>query len=312
MTRHKKREVHDAHGSAPGSLPSAYLDFDRSPKPREPRFPPGACDCHFHVFEDPERYPLATERSYTPTLATLDDYRRMADAFGLQRGVLVHPSVYGRDHATFEHALAANPGWLRGVAVVYPDTPDETLARWHDLGCRGSRVNALFKGGAALDDLPSLADRVRPLGWHLQLLIDIGAEPDLLGRLATLGLPLVVDHFGHLPASGALQSPGFANLLALVRDGQVWVKLSGHYRISPQRAGFDDVRPLAESLAAAAPGQLVWGSDWPHPAISPPMVNDGVLADTVHEWFDEPLRRRILIDNPSRLYWADAEKTRGR
>ena len=269
--------------------------------------PPGACDCHFHVFEDPGRYPLAEERSYTPSLATIQDYRTMAGTLGLQRGILVHPSVYGRDHATFEDTLAANRSWLRGVAVVYPDTPDAAIERWHQLGCRGTRVNALFAGGATLDDLPSLAGRIRSFGWHFQLLIDVSADADRLLRLAALGLPLVVDHFGHLPASDALQTRGFANLLSLVREGQAWVKLSGPYRVSPQRQGFDDVRPLAEALAAANPDQLLWGSDWPHPAMAAPMVNDGDLARTLFDWFDESLRRRILVDSPSRLYWADAE-----
>lgn len=273
------------------------------------KFPPGACDCHFHVFEDPGRYRLAEPRSYTPTLATIQDYRAMADTLGLQRGILVHPSVYGRDHGTFEDTLAANRAWLRGVAVVYPDTPDAAIERWQRLGCRGARVNALFAGGADLDDLPSLADRVRSFDWHFQLLIDVSVDADRLVRLAGLGLPLVVDHFGHLPASGALQSRGFANLVSLVREGQAWVKLSGPYRISPQRKGFDDVRPLAEALAAANPDRLLWGSDWPHPAMAAPMVNDGDLAHTLVDWFDESLRRRILVDNPSRLYWADAEPT---
>ena len=272
-------------------------------------FPAGACDCHFHVFEDPGRYPLAEVRGYTPTLATIRDYRAMAGTLGLQRGILVHPSVYGRDHASFEDTLAANRAWLRGVAVVYPDTPDAAIERWHGLGCRGTRVNALFAGGADLDDLPSLADRVRPFGWHLQLLIDVAIDADRLVRLADLGMPMVVDHFGHVPAAGALQSRGFASLLSLVRDGQAWVKLSGPYRISPQRQGFDDVRPLAEALAAANPDQLLWGSDWPHPAMAAPMVNDGDLAQTLFDWFDdESLRRRILVDNATRLYWADDER----
>jgi 2-pyrone-4,6-dicarboxylate lactonase len=288
--------------------PAAYLDFDRSPRLAGPRFPAGACDCHFHVFEDPRLHPFAEPRSYTPTVATMGDYRRMADVLGLQRGILVHPSVYGRDHASFESALAANREWLRGVAVVYPDTDDAAIARWHRLGCRGTRVNALYAGGAGLDDLPSLADRVRPFGWHLQLLIDVSADPARLGRLAELGLPLVVDHFGHLPAAGALSDPGFRNLLSLVRERRAWVKLSGPYRISPQRKGFSDVRPLAEALASACAEQLLWGSDWPHPAIASRMVNDGDLGQVLHDWFDAPLRQKVLVENPTRLYWADARQ----
>jgi predicted TIM-barrel fold metal-dependent hydrolase len=139
------------------------------------------------------------------------------------------------------------------------------------------------------------------------LLIDLAADPDRLGRLADLGLPLVVDHFGHLPAAGALEDASFRNLLALVRERRAWVKLSAPYRISPQRKRFSDVRPLADALAAACPDQLLWGSDWPHPVIASRMVNDGDLAETLNDWFDEPLRRKILVDNPTRLYWAEAQ-----
>lgn len=281
-----------------------YLGFKTSIRSPRQRLPAGACDCHFHVFEDSTPYPLADPRSYTPTPATLADYRRMAEAVGIERAVLVHPSVYGRDHRSFEDTLAECGAWMRGVAVVYADTPDETIERWHRLGARGSRCNALFAGGAALNDLPEVAARVRALGWHLQLLIDVSADPGAVARVADLGLPVVVDHFGHVDARQALVSPGFANLLALVREGRAWVKLSGAYRISPQRRGFDDVAPLVQALWQANPRQLLWGSDWPHPAIQPPMPDDGDLADALFDWLGESERRQLLVDNPTRLYWA--------
>lgn len=281
-----------------------YLGFKTSIRPPRQRLPAGACDCHFHVFEDAARYPLADPRSYTPTPATLADYRRMAEAVGIERAVLVHPSVYGRDHRSFEDTLAECGSWMRGVAVVHPDTPDEMIERWHRLGARGSRCNALFAGGAALNDLPEVAARVRALGWHLQLLIDVSADPGALARVADLGLPVVVDHFGHVDARQALASPGFANLLALVREGRAWVKLSGAYRISPQRRGFDDVAPLVQALWQANPRQLLWGSDWPHPAIQPPMPDDGDLADALFDWLGEAELLQLLVDNPTRLYWA--------
>jgi len=283
---------------------AAYLDVGRDPRPPRVRFPAGSCDCHFHVFEAAERFPYAEPRSYTPTPATLADYRQMATRLGIERSVLVHPSVYGRDHRSFEAVLAAGGERMRGVAVVYGDTPEADVARWHALGARGTRVNALFAGGAALADLSRIAALVRPFGWHLQLLIDVGASPDLAVQAAGLGLPLVVDHFGHLAAQRGPKDPGFANLLALVREGRAWVKLSGAYRVSATRGDYADVRPLAEALLAANPDQLVWGSDWPHPAIAAPMVDDGELADLLVDWFCDEDRRRILVDNPARLYWA--------
>ena len=282
----------------------AYLAFKPEVAPPRRRLPEGACDCHFHVFEDRARYPLAEPRSYTPTPAPLEAYRRMARAVGIDRAVLVHPSVYGRDHRTFEDTLAECSDWMRGVAVVYPDTPDAQVERWHALGARGTRCNALFAGGVSPQELARIAGRVQPLGWHLQLLIDIAADPKALGRIADLGLPVVVDHFGHTPAHGALRTAGFANLLALLREGRVWVKLSGAYRISAQRRGFDDVTALAHALWKANPGQLVWGSDWPHPGMEPPMADDGDLVDALSGWFGEAELQSLLVDNPTRLYWA--------
>ncbi len=283
-----------------------YLPF--LPATRVPRrpLPSGACDCHFHVFEDVRRYPLGTVRGYTPTPAPLAEYRKMLNVLGVERAILVHPSVYGRDHSTFEDTLRVCAGWMRGVAVVYEDTPQEDIARWHDLGARGARCNALFSGGASLSQMGAIADRVRDLGWHLQLLVDVGADPDIVSKIADFGLPVVVDHFGHLPAGGALQSKGFQNLLSLVREGRAWVKMSGAYRVSEQRSRYTDVAPLAEALLKANGSQLVWGSDWPHPSIAAPMADDTDILDALADWLSPEQWVNVLADNPRRLYWADS------
>lgn len=229
----------------------------------------------------------------------------MAGKLGLERAVLVHPSVYGRDHSSFEDTLRANSSWMRGVAVVYPDTSIADIERWHELGARGTRCNALFQGGAAQQDLAEIVARVRHLGWHLQALVDVDRDPNFVIQMADLGLPLVIDHFGHVSAGRALESTGFRNLLGLVREGRAWVKLSGAYRISPQRTDFTDVRPLAEALLHANPAQLLWGSDWPHPAIDAPMPDDGHLMDALIDSCSKEQLRQVLVDNPNRLYWQD-------
>lgn len=291
-------------------MDATYLPFRPEVSPPARALPAGACDCHFHVFEpaagaDTLAFPLAELRSYTPTPAPLAAYRAMAATLGLQRAVLVHPSVFGRDHTSFEHLLASCGDWMRGVAVAFPDTPLQDIERWHRLGARGTRCNALFDGGVDARDLSAIVDRVRGFGWHLQVLMDVSRDPQQVLHLAGLGVPLVVDHFGHVPATQALQSRGFGNLLALVREGRAWVKLSGHYRISPQRRGFSDVVPLVEALLRANPAQLVWGSDWPHPAIAPPMPDDGHLIDALIDACSADELQQVLVENPTRLYWAD-------
>ena len=188
-------------------MAAGYLPFQAEVSPPAQALPAGACDCHFHVFEPLTigdagalAFPLATPRSYTPTPAPLAAYRAMAATLGLQRAVLVHPSVFGRDHASFEQVLASCRSWMRGVAVAFPDTPLQDIERWHALGTRGTRCNALFDGGVDLHDLSTIVDRVRPFGWHLQVLMDVARDPRQVLQLAELGVPLVVDHFGHVPA----------------------------------------------------------------------------------------------------------------
>lgn len=294
----------------PEALPSPdYLPFRAEVTVPDRALPHGACDCHFHIFEptdgDGGPFPFAEPRSYTPTPAPLAAYRAMADALGLTRAVLVHPSVYGRDHRSFEHWLARCSGWMRGVAVVDLDTPAADIERWHALGARGTRCNALFDGGVAVEALPRIVERVRGFGWHLQVLMDVSRDPQQVLRLADFGVPLVVDHCGHVPATRALDSRGFQNLLALLREGRAWVKLSGLYRLTGQRRGFADTVPLVEALLRANPARLVWGSDWPHPAIAPPMVDDGDLLQALLDACSPVELQQVLVDNPTRLYWSD-------
>ncbi|MDO8905325.1 amidohydrolase family protein [Hydrogenophaga sp.] len=287
----------------------AYLPFKAGVKWPSRALPAGTCDCHFHIFEPTPQgtpaYPFAEPRSYTPTPASLGDYRTMINALGIERAVLVHPSVYGSDHSSFEHWLTVCGSWMRGVAVAKPDTPLADIERWHRLGARGTRCNALFDGGVPEDAIPRIVDRVRAFGWHLQVLMNVNRDPRQVIDLAALGVPLVVDHCGHVPASEALDSPGFNNLLALVREGRAWVKLSGLYRLTPQRTRFSDAEPLVEALMRANMAQLVWGSDWPHPAIAPPMVDDGDLVQTLLDACSDEELQQILVDNPTRLYWSD-------
>lgn len=283
---------------------AACLPFDPRLAPPRERLPAGTCDCHFHVFEEVARYPLAEGRSYTPAAAPMADYRQMMAVTGIERAVLVQPSVYGSDHTLFLDMLREHPAWLRGVAVVRADTPEKDLELWHRAGSRGSRVNALYAAGAPVAEIEAIVHRIRPHGWHLQVCIDVDAQPQLLERIVDMGVQVVVDHIGHLPAQRAAESQGFATLASLLREGRVWVKLSGPYRLTAQRTGFDDVRPLVDRLVHANPARLVWGSDWPHPSIAGPMVNDTELANLACEWLADPvLRRKVLVTNPTQLYW---------
>ncbi|MFA7670033.1 MAG: amidohydrolase family protein [Burkholderiaceae bacterium] len=284
----------------------SYAPFDTVLKPARARLPAGTCDCHFHIFEATSVYPLAETTTYEPTPATEADYQALREAYGIDRAVLVHPSVYGADHTSYEVLMAKNSSWLRGVAVLHSSNTDAEIERWHQLGTKGTRINVLFAGGPTASDINNIIDRVKPYGWHVQLFGDLSKIGDLAGRIAERGVPVVVDHIGHADPDQLINSAGFTNLLSLMREGQAWVKLSAPYRLSVQAPAYPEVRPLVDALLDANPAQAVWGTDWPHPNIHGPMPNDGNLVDLVFDWLpDEASRQAVLVDNPTRLYWSE-------
>jgi predicted TIM-barrel fold metal-dependent hydrolase len=279
--------------------PAPFPDYDSATF----AIPHGACDCHAHVVSADERYPLVDNRSYTPPPAPEEDYLAMLDGTGMDRGVLIQISVYGTDNRYMLDVLSRHPRRLRGIVVVDADIAEQELLRLHALGVRGIRLNVLFGGGIGMAALERLADKIAPLGWHVQLLLDARHLPELLPRITKLAAPVVVDHMGHMPAELGVEHPGFQALLSLVRDHGGWAKLSGAYRIDAEQPAYPHAARFAEALIAAAPQQLVYGSDWPHVAVPHAMPNTGRMRNLIGEWIDDDaLRRLILVDNPARLY----------
>ena len=268
------------------------------------RAPPGATDCHCHVFGPYDRYPLSPGRSYTPPEASVARYLDMLDTIGLSRTVIVQPSVYGTENAVSLDAVGAiGLDRARAVVVVDENFGAAELAAMAARGARGVRFNAVSGNGAPLEQLERLAERIAPLGWHVQLYAAADAMPGLEPVLRRLPVPVVVDHMGGVKAAaGGLEHPGFRALVRLLENG-AWVKLCG-YRAS---AGppYADVAPMARALLAAAPERCVWGTDWPHPSLRDPseVPDDGGLLDGLGAWApDEEARRGVLVDNPARLY----------
>jgi predicted TIM-barrel fold metal-dependent hydrolase len=268
------------------------------------KLPAGTCDCHYHVF-DAGRYPYAPERHYTPPDATLKDYLALCARFGIDRSVLVHPTPFGADHRSFEEVLTLHGDRMRGVAVVSASTTEDDIARWHRLGARGTRLTPVFHGSPHGGTVEDIVAKIKPFGWHVQLLVDVVAQPDLAAKVHALGVEVVVDHLGHHDAPVLRQSAGFANLLALLKEGVAWTKLSAPYRSSATSHADTEIQRVVDALLAANARQLVWGTDWPHPASPYPVPDDAQLVRLVESWLPSAsLREQVLVHNPTRLYWT--------
>jgi len=280
------------------------------PYPRRPAMvmPAGACDTHAHVF-DAARYPYQATRAYTPPDNGVAHLLALHDALGLARGVVVQASVHGTDNRAVLDAAAAHPDRLRAIVAVGEDVTEAEVARMHAAGARGIRVNLVDRGGMpfrSLDALRRVGEVIRPFGWHVELLVHVEDRIAELRSLAeTLRLPMSIGHIGYTKvARGGLAHPGFAEFLAMLRDGLFWVKLTGLYRISADPAfPYADTHAMARAVITAAPERVLWGSDWPHVHHYEPMPNDGDLLGLLGTWAPDPaLRRRILVENPGRLY----------
>lgn len=272
------------------------------------RLPPGATDCHCHVFEDPSRYPWGAERSYTPRLADRHAYAKLCRTLGLERTVQVSASVYGADNRlTLDLIAELGQDRARGVAGIAASTPQAELHALHDGGMRGVRVSTLVKGYGGSEAMASIAPRIQPLGWHLQLHFERAAEIAALeASLLRLPVPLVFDHLGCVRGSEGVGHPGFQAMLRILqRRDDCWVKISSWYRRSDAVPGFEDMRPLVQALVDARPDRLVFGTNWPHPALFAPaqVPGDADLLDQFCDWVpNAQVRQAILVDNPARLY----------
>lgn len=263
--------------------------------------PAGATDAHSHVIGPVDRYPFAPARSYTPAEAHLDAYRRMLAGLGLDRSVIVQPSFYGTDNSCTLDTVAALGADRARAVVMADDLSGSALAGLHARGARGVRFITMVHGGQSIDALTRLADEVAPLGWHIQMWAAPATWRGLADTLATLPVPVVIDHLGQIVPAETGSQDDIRALLDLLDSGRVYVKLCS-YRSSRQGPPYDDVRPLVESLVARRPDRLVWGVDWPHTMIDR-VPDDHELLSLLVAWVgDHRTLDQILVSTPERLY----------
>jgi len=237
----------------------------------------------------------------------LPAYRHLLATLGVERAVLVQPSVYGSDNRVMLNAMAELGKTSRGVAVVEYDISDAEIERMHEAGVRGVRVNVVDvpegKGVFDMAPLERLAQRIDPYGWHVEFLMHADEYPDMVRRFADFPVDIVLGHLGYMRTDKGLDNPGFEALLDLMRREKCWVKLTGPYRISTELMPHRDTIPFALALLNAAPQRVIWGTDWPHVMVKGTMPNDGDLANLLLDWVpDETLREQVLVRNPAKLY----------
>jgi predicted TIM-barrel fold metal-dependent hydrolase len=281
--------------------------------------PAGAVDCHTHIHPDPAKFPLFAGRVYTPELASPEEMSALHKALHMQRVVIVTPSVYGPDNSATLFGMKARGADARGVAVIDDKTSESDLDTMGKEGFRGIRLN-LATGGVSDPNVgrqrfTAAVERMKARGWHIQLFTSLAMISAIKELVATAPMPIVFDHFGGAQAALGVDQPGFADLLELVKSGKAYVKISGAYRASKLGPDYPDAAPLAKALIAANSDRIVWGTDWPHPdSVTPPgkqitdvqplfQIDDGRLLNQLPVWApDAATRKKILVDNPVRLY----------
>ena len=264
--------------------------------------PPGTCDTHCHVFGPAARFPYSPTRKYTPDDVPQEAVAAAHRALGIERAVFVQASAYGTDHAALLDAIAADPARRRGVAIIDDSFDDKGLRALHEGGVRGARFNFVphLGGPPPPDLLRRVHDAVRPLGWHLVFHIGPTDLEAIDALLPELSVDIVIDHMARVDAKAGADQPAVKALVELARRPEVWVKVSGAERIAPPPFGL--AAPIARALVEASPDRTLWGTDFPHPNPIYPPDDEAVMALIPTYAPAAEAQRRLLVDNPARLY----------
>ncbi len=302
--------MHNRTAFATASQPSTPVNFD---------VPAGACDCHTHIHGDPAKFPFFAGRVYTPEPASPEEMTALHKALHIERVVIVTPSIYGTDNSATLFGMKARGATARGVAVIDDKTSESDLDAMGQAGIRGMRINLATSGvndpNVGRARLKAAIERMKARGWHIQIYTNLPLVSAIKDLITDSPVPVVFDHFGGAEAQLGLEQPGFADLAELVKTGKAYVKISGAYRLSKQTPDYPDAAPFARALIAANAERIIWGTDWPHPdSVTPPgkkptdvtplhQIDDGRLLNQLPVWApDAAIRKKILVDNPARLY----------
>jgi 2-pyrone-4,6-dicarboxylate lactonase len=293
-----------------------WLDYYDGPSRPRFRLPAGAVDAHCHVFGPGAVFPYAPERKYTPCDAPKEALFALRDHLGFEKNVIVQATCHGTDNRALVDALRASGGRARGVATVSRDVTDAELRAMHEAGVRGTRFNFVKRLAdfTPREVLAEIAARIAPLGWHVVVYFEAQDLPELYDFFTTLPTTVVVDHMGRPDVTKAVDGPEFGLFVQMMRDHpNIWSKVSCPERLSQsgppalngEQHAYRDVAPFARRLVETFPDRVLWGTDWPHPNLKNHMPDDGLLVDYIpHIAPTAELQRKLLVDNPNRLYWS--------
>ena len=297
-----------------------WLDWYTGPAKPSFKLPPGAVDAHCHVFGPGDVFPYAPERKYTPCDASKEQLFALRDHLGFDKNVIVQATCHGSDNRALVDALKASNNKARGVATVNRNVTDAELQDMHAAGVRGTRFNFVKRLAdfTPRDVLLEIANRIAPLGWHVVIYFEAVDLPELYDFFTALPTTVVVDHMGRPDVTKPVDGPEFGLLLKMMREHtNIWSKVSCPERLSVsgpkalngeknlEGGAYQDVVPFAKKLVETFPDRVLWGTDWPHPNLKDHMPDDGLLVDFIPQIATTAeLQQKLLVDNPTRLYWS--------
>jgi predicted TIM-barrel fold metal-dependent hydrolase len=302
----------DVKARAVGKPGRVAPEWDRNTRAPVPLPPTGSCDCQFHIFGDPNKYPLRYDVTFRPPQASFADMRQVLRIMGFQRGVIVHTQRFDLDHSLLIDELTTLAPQerknFRAIGIVRDELPDRELERLHAVGVRGVRFHLGKRWGQVHEPeaVRRSMHRIAELGWHARLHVsgsDILEWGDFFRSIK--GGVMVIDHMGHLDFALGVAQPAMRWMLDRLHEENWWVKLSNGNRDSALESGWDDAVPFGRAFVAAAPDRLIWGSDWPHTGWRKQrMMNDAETVELLYRYADDDceLLRKILVSNPARLH----------
>jgi 2-pyrone-4,6-dicarboxylate lactonase len=285
--------------------------LDWHPNPTEPTFvvPAGAVDAHCHVFGPGDTFPFAPERKYTPCDASWEQLFALRDFLGFDKNVVVQATCHGSDNSALLDVLERANDRARGVVTVKADITHEELARMNELGVRGVRFNYVKR---LVDPKPDdyyrqIIEKIKPFGWHVVLYFEPSDLQEKFDFFTSLGVPVVIDHMGRPDVTKPVDNAEFDLFLRFMRENtNVWSKVSCPDRLSVSGSPlYADVVPFAKTIVEEFPDRVLWGTDWPHPNMKKEMPDDGILVDYVPSIATTAtLQQKLLVTNPTNLYWS--------